>query len=401
MESIIEAPVTIQQTINRNETKIHLNYLDGLRAVLAMYVLLYHFMREVDVKTNLVARLISYPFIYGPSAVVAFIVLSGFCLMLPVTRNNNYLKGTTGNFIRKRAKRILPTYYLAMLFAIVLIVSVIDNNSATQWNGVAILNPKVLITHILLIHNIFGDTSRTINYCFWSIAVEWYIYFLFPPLVVFWRRLGAAKAMLISFAATLALCIVLAHSRLNLDFQAISPNFISCFALGMLACHLSFSENKIRLFFIKHKSSILVLPILAGLIVACEHFKYILRRYESPIYTSGSLTTDFLMALFICLLLIFLSINTAPLLKKILSFKPLVFIGTFAYSIYLIHAPIIEIFMRYIILPFHLRALPSIIGILLIGLPAILTVSWLFYLVAEKPFLKNVIPKKHHLDVKH
>ena len=54
-------------------------------------------------------------FRHGHYAVAVFIVLSGFCLMLPVTRDpNGRLPGGFAAYLGRRARRILPPYYAAL-----------------------------------------------------------------------------------------------------------------------------------------------------------------------------------------------------------------------------------------------------------------------------------------------
>src|SRR5689334_14181642 len=103
----------------------HLDYLDGLRALAALFVLFCHALQS------------PWPYIYsrypppalhlftgwlyhGHFAVDVFIVLSGFCLMLPVVRGDGTLRGGAKRFFRRRARRILPTYYGALAFSLIL-----------------------------------------------------------------------------------------------------------------------------------------------------------------------------------------------------------------------------------------------------------------------------------------
>ena len=69
----------------------HLGYLDGLRALAALYVVAVHALSQVDRHHDRISApwsLITGLFLYGHYAVDLFIVLSGFCLMLPVVRRS-------------------------------------------------------------------------------------------------------------------------------------------------------------------------------------------------------------------------------------------------------------------------------------------------------------------------
>jgi peptidoglycan/LPS O-acetylase OafA/YrhL len=75
-------------------------------------------------------------------------------------------------------------------------------------------------------------------------------------------------------------------------------------------------------------------------------------------------------------------------LSRVFSWKPLVFVGTFSYSVYLIHAPLLQILWQYVLHP--LGAENAIIfGFLMtLGLVLILGASYLFFRVFEEPFMR-------------
>src|SRR2546421_13093474 len=97
----------------------HLDYLNGLRALAALYVVLHHAYLTVwpvllgKAPTGIDAALVGW-LAYGHYSVSVFIVISGFCLMLPVLRNQDVIAGGSITFYRKRARRILPPYYFGM-----------------------------------------------------------------------------------------------------------------------------------------------------------------------------------------------------------------------------------------------------------------------------------------------
>lgn len=76
-------------------------------------------------------------------------------------------------------------------------------------------------------------------------------------------------------------------------------------------------------------------------------------------------------------------------LRAALSWKPLVFAGTFAYSIYLMHSPLIELIWRFAITPMGLSPMAGGWTLLLFGTPAIIAASYGFFLVTERPFINR------------
>jgi len=238
-------PLTVEK---ENQTVVHLSYLDGLRALAAMYVVVHHAGRQVtDVFKNKVALKMYFVAWFGHNAVDVFIVLSGFCLMLPVVRNNGVLKGSAKEFYIKRAKRILPTYYIAAAFSMLLIVTLIDNNTNSYWHSTSPVTGWDLFTHFTLIQDIFPNSVAKINYAFWSISVEWRIYFLFPLLVWCAAKWGSLRTTFTTIVLSVGLAALLTNSNLNinLDKNGINPHYIGLFSLGMLAAQISYSNKDI------------------------------------------------------------------------------------------------------------------------------------------------------------
>src|SRR5215203_1884331 len=103
-----------------------LAFLDGLRGLAASYVVLHHAALLVP-PSGLTgpATVARFLLRHGHYAVAVFIVLSGYCLMLPVARDPlGRLPGGTLAFFGRRARRILPPYYAALVLCWALIALV-------------------------------------------------------------------------------------------------------------------------------------------------------------------------------------------------------------------------------------------------------------------------------------
>ena len=97
--------------------RVHLDWLDSLRALAALCVVVDHIVQLVDPNIGNYHGLIlaaAGPFRYGHSFVGLLIVLSGFSLMIPVSGSDQTLRSGAWKFFGRRAKRILPPYYCAM-----------------------------------------------------------------------------------------------------------------------------------------------------------------------------------------------------------------------------------------------------------------------------------------------
>src|ERR1700683_4166213 len=122
------SPVKITRHVRAS--KVHLGFLDGLRGLAALYVVCHHpFLEGLAgpgghaLPHDLVMSLSTLG--DGQAAVDIFIVLSGFCLMIPVVRSENgELAGGTSGFLKRRARRILPAYYGVLILSLILIGAV-------------------------------------------------------------------------------------------------------------------------------------------------------------------------------------------------------------------------------------------------------------------------------------
>ena len=76
-------------------------------------------------------------------------------------------------------------------------------------------------------------------------------------------------------------------------------------------------------------------------------------------------------------------------IRALLSAKPIVWVGTFSYSLYLIHAPLLQIIWQYLIHPLGLSSGQTFAMLSLAGGPLVVAAAYLFYLVCERPFLNR------------
>jgi peptidoglycan/LPS O-acetylase OafA/YrhL len=74
-------------------------------------------------------------------------------------------------------------------------------------------------------------------------------------------------------------------------------------------------------------------------------------------------------------------------LREALSVKPLVFVGTFSYSLYLIHAPLLQVLWQYVCEPLGMSPEQRFVLLMTLGLALILGASYLFFLMFEAPFM--------------
>jgi len=367
----------------------HFPYLDGLRAIAAIYVVLHHTVaQEADGLLTISGKILSNLFRYGHYAVDLFIVLSGYCLMLPIMNRQYELVGGAFGFLKKRAKRILPPYFFGIAISLLLVYFFVGNKTGTHWDISIPVTMTDVLTHVLLIHDFWETTAYKINHSFWSISVECRIYLLFPLLLIVWKRFGAFKALVITVMVCALIRVMLElllpiYPDIN-TWSGVNP-YLLLFALGMFAAEFSYSDK-----YASYREKIPWGPITIILLLSIAIISY------KPVSFKGySLMeiTDSIVGLFSFSLLVLISQpgknGRTHWLTKILSWPPLVFTGTFAYSIYLLHAPLIQLIWQYLLKPFHLGTVSTTLLGLVIGTPIILIASYMFFIAFERPFLRS------------
>jgi peptidoglycan/LPS O-acetylase OafA/YrhL len=218
-----------------------LAFLDGLRGLAALYVVLFHAMVEAHAS----GRSGSHPAVaafaalrHGHYAVDVFIVLSGYCLMRPVARDpGGRLAGGFVGYLGRRARRIVPPYYaaLGLCWLLAATVPALGRRGGGPWDvALPTGGVGVVASHLLLVQNWGPGWIYRIDPPAWTVATEWQIYLLFPALITLWRRAGPAATVAIAFGLGWAIAgLGLAVS--NPAMVRLCPWLLGLFALGMAA----------------------------------------------------------------------------------------------------------------------------------------------------------------------
>ena len=74
--------------------------------------------------------------------------------------------------------------------------------------------------------------------------------------------------------------------------------------------------------------------------------------------------------------------------RSLFELRPLVVVGRFSYSLYLIHAPLLQILWQYVTVPAGLGSAATFAFLMTAGTLLITLISWLFHLAFEAPFMK-------------
>ncbi len=349
------------------------SHVDGLRGLAALFVVLHHIYLEIwplsRQPEGLTASLTQW-LLWGHFAVAVFIVISGYCLALPVIR------GGAGNFsalrfYRRRALRILPPYYLGLILSTALVLTLIGAATGTHWDAALPFSKHALLENVLLI----PEYSGKINHAYWSIGVECKIYLLFPLILLLCRWIGVVTALLATSA--LAFAVALQYESSFLIVQA-NVHFLGLFCFGVAAAYIVNSEESFWSTLRDQRIWTVTLAAATGALVLGSWYWGYSRQHSTRL--------ELLVG--VAAVALFVSTGKAPegWLRRSLAWKPLAFLGGFSYSLYLVHAPLIQLFWQYGIAPLDLTP-PLQFATLVLTLPLILLCAWAFHVVCERPFI--------------
>jgi peptidoglycan/LPS O-acetylase OafA/YrhL len=346
--------------------------LNGIRGLAALYVVAYHIFLRAWPGYPGASR---PPFwmlwlSFGRAAVAVFIVLSGFSLGLGPARSGWRLK-SIAVYARRRAWRILPPYWAALGFSLVMTWYVLAQP------GWAVPNGKSVVVYGLLVQDVFAVGSP--NRAFWSIAVEAQLYVLLPFLLVLIRRVSVTAMLGLVAAVVVTIGVLGPHIALmNTALVKFTPDLAVLFAVGLLA---------------------------AGIVSAGEHARsrpwagYALAAAAPPIalmVAKGSAWSYF--SLFwldlawvpaIGCFLAAVATSRPRIVVRFLDSRMLRSLGSCSYSLYLTHLPIVIAVSYGLLLGRVPAGLPAFFVLAAILLPVTVCFARLFAAAFEIPFQRH------------
>lgn len=344
-------PVVIQHLSERLERNAVISFRSG---------------SEFDIATFITNR--------GFIGVYIFFIISGFILAMPFASYR--LKGgrniSLRSYYARRITRLEPPYIIVMvLISIALIIM-----GYYSWSE---LSPHLLAS-LFYMHSIIYHSWSYINPPVWTLEIEVQFYILAPFLALGlfaikhtnWRRLALIGLIIIllllqdhfNVAHTYTVLTILAH--------------IHYFIIGFLLVDIylnDWADGIIK----KPYFNYLAIISFAGAMVLWSWDHFLINRIL------------FAFSLFVLVYSVFKS----TWVNKFFTLPWITAIGGMCYTIYLIHLPIIELFIRFTkgIHATDIFSVNFLIQLLLL-IPVLLTCSIIFFLLIEKPCMHKDWPKQ-------
>jgi peptidoglycan/LPS O-acetylase OafA/YrhL len=345
--------------------------LDGIRGLAALFVVMNHiFLRAWPGYPADHAPPWAAEFIYGRFAVILFIALSGFSLGLAPARAGWRLP-SLATFAHRRAWRILPPYWAALGFSLVMSWYVLAQP------GWAVPNGKSVVVYGLLVQD--AVAAGIPNRAFWSIAVEAQLYVLLPFLLLLIRRLSPIAMVAAVTAVVVTVGVLGPHVALMHDaLVKFTPDLAVLFAIGVLAAGCATTATRVLCSPRAWHALAAAVPVIA------------LITLNGPTWTNTHLFwVDLAWGPAIGLFLVAVAASRPRRLVGLLNWRPLRSLGSFSYSLYLTHAPIVIAVSYGLVAGRVAPGTPTFVVLTAVLLPTTVCFARLFAAVFELPFQRS------------
>ncbi|MBJ7519134.1 MAG: acyltransferase [Solirubrobacteraceae bacterium] len=350
-------------------------YLDGLRGLAALQVILHHtyltvYPLDQGVHPTGLTKLATSSMMLSGLGVTVFIVLSGYTLSMSAHRRGWALPDGPGPFLRRRARRLLPAYYVVLAVSIVLGLTVLSEETGAHWDISVPFTGLDVVGHALVAQDVIGQ-PYAINHPLWSIALTFHLYLLFPVLLACAVRWGIGRVAVWALAVTTPIAVA---AFLNTGALLVlrQLHFVGVFAAGMATLAIVRAQGVVTIHGRERRPPWPALAIALFVVWAAAPLNHL---NHVP------------FALAVCCLLVGLGTGRLTALRRLLEWRAVVWMGAVSLSLYLVHAPIVHGTWLTVLRPAGhgvgdigtlLLLLPLAVGASLLG-------GWLFHRHVERP----------------
>jgi peptidoglycan/LPS O-acetylase OafA/YrhL len=322
--------------------------LTALRGIAATVVVILHFAYSTLPEAGVIISRHTRFFRDGYLFVDLFFILSGF-IMTHVYLDSfaaGVNKANYWGYLRARFARIYPLHLftLAMLFGLELFKLSLPNVQAftKEFNITA-------LTANLFMLQAFDFNCPPLLWCkstwnepAWSISVEFLIYCVFPFLLLALIKTKPKTDWIVYVITLILLLLLIRFTKGTLEYIIGIPSIARC----GLECILGIITYKVYQWSkYQHQSNPHLLEIFATVLVLGLMHKWIRRR----------VFFDWLTLPAFSLLIVALATSTQGVISRLMNSRPLLYLGTISYSIYMVHWCLIEFLQTFWLYKFHIE----------------------------------------------
>lgn len=376
-------------TLGASERRAKLTFLDGLRGLAALYVVIGHARwllwegyaggyKEHPERYSVAGKALVYAlatFRWGHEAVIFFFVLSGFVIHLRYA--TRIVGGARGPFdlwpyLGRRAKRLYPPLVAALLvtLGLDLLGQRLQLATALGTTPYPLLNanlgsdhsvPTALRNLAFIMDPVFGSDGPL-----WSLNYEWYFYLIYPAIHLLARRSWIAATVALVVLSALGSAPIWPVSMKWL-YQVLQLMIVWWFG-ALLA------DRFAGRFRVGYRT--LSLLTLAPLVLALRPVGAFAQDVIVGVGFTGLIAACFALQ------------ESGWSLRPLARLQPL---GNMSYTLYVLHFPIL-VFMGGCLMKTNGGVLPEHFGWVGIGIALCLLVAWLLHFVIERPFTRRPAP---------
>lgn len=302
--------------------------LDGLRGLAAMWVFAGHALNISNAALPIVGR--------PGLAVDLFMILSGGLMVFQATlregREPMASPATWRRFWTRRFFRIAPVFYTALAVALIAAPWIGEARAAAlaagggvepDWARYHDQGLGNILAHLTFVFGLSPDYSFRTPLPDWSISLEMQFYLLFPFLLLFLRRVGQIAGALVLTAAAAALWLPFGGWLDSFPQPSFLPLKLNLFFAGMLIMHARALEGRGRLTVLAAAILLAALPLDGAHDVQAVAMRAANAALVAAMAVPGLLS----------------GLVAAPvgLVARLMSSRPLRWLGDVSYGVYLIH----------------------------------------------------------------
>lgn len=310
--------------------------IDIFRAFALCIVIIYHIWvltGQMMIKNNILRTFIM---LGGEIGVTAFFLISGFGNFFSLKNMERVGNLKFTDYIKRRALRIMPEYYISLLFMLFL------SDKAVYLSKKGII---VVGLHLIFAHNI--PTVGAINGVLWTMAVTVQFYILAIPIYKLCERLRGFSCVIAIATTVLCKYILLHYVMPAMTWEWASfwcsrqtlPSVIDNFVIGMFVAKLIYEKQD----WYNHRKFYILGVIFALILlyfVSCLGLQEGIHTDNVSGYTWHSLVA-------ICIALAIYCFAATGLSYRGLIAKFFLWLAKYEYGIYILHLVLIQSLIAY------------------------------------------------------